>query len=323
MTITENVDPLVSIHEDTASTGEDTASITFRLQRDGQTASSLRVNVRVTESGDMLARGAPNSVSFGAGSDETSLQVNLVNDSDDEDNSVITVDVQDGSGYLPGTDSTAQTTVTDDDHVPVTIQWEEPDLTVIEGTGRAVLNAVATTKDKMPESGFSFDVTATTADDSAMQPGDYEPLPGTSVTATFSRGDFRQITVGSQRYYQATKPITVVIENDTLDEDDENFTVALAYSNPGEPHLQGRGDTATVTITDDDYVPVVLDWEQAEWSARERDGEVTLIVVATTTQDRMPEEGFSVVVSVNSRDDTARQPGDYESVSTTGTFTRG
>ena len=105
----------------------------------------------------MLARGAPNRITFRAGASDASLQVNLVDDTEDEDNSVITAEALAGSGYLPGSPGSAQSEVSDDDHVPVTIAWQDAELTVVEGAGQAVLNAVATTtKDKMPESGFSL-----------------------------------------------------------------------------------------------------------------------------------------------------------------------
>ena len=323
VTIADNDDPLVSISADTSSTSEDTANITFTLTRDGQTTSSLRANVRVTESGNMLAGGTPSSATFGAGDTETTIRVNLSNDNEDEENSVVTVEVLEGNGYFPGTDNSARTTVTDDDHVPVTIGWAATELTVGEGAGVARLTAVATTtKDKMPESGFTFDVIATTSDGSARQPGDYEALDETSGRATFNQSNFSPITVGSQGYYQATMPVDVSIENDALDEDDENFRVALAYSDSSPPHLQGGGDIATVTIADDDHVPVVIEWQQAEWSLRERDGSVTLKAVALTTQNRRPEEGFSVEFTAISIDDTAQQPGDYKSLSKTDTFVR-
>ena len=323
VTISDDDVPRVTVAADAATAGEGDGSITFTLKHDGQTNSSLRVTVRVTESGNMLAS-QPTRVTFAADSGNASLVINLVDDAEDEDNSMIAVEVVAGSGYLPGTDSTAQTTVTDDDQVPVTIRWEETALTVDEGAGVARLNALATTtKNKQPELGFTFDVTATTADGSARQPGDYQALDETSGTATFNRGDFNPITVGSQSYYQATRPVAVSIQNDTLEEDDENFRVALAYSDPSPPHLRGSGDTATVTISDDDHVPVILDWQQAEWSVRERDGEVTLRATATTTQNRMPEEGFSAEVTMSTGDDTARQPGDYEKRTTTETFNNG
>ena len=155
VTISDNDDPLVSITAESQTASEADGSISFTLTRDGQTEASLRVNVRVTESGNMLARGAPNRITFRAGASDASLQVNLVDDTEDEDNSVITAEVLAGSGYLPGSPGSAQSEVSDDDHVPVTIAWQDTELTVVEGAGQAVLNAVATTtKDKMPEPRF-------------------------------------------------------------------------------------------------------------------------------------------------------------------------
>ena len=145
MTISDNDEPLVSITADASSATEEDSSIAFTLTRDGQTTSSLRVNVRVTESGNMLARGAPTRVTFAVDSDTASLQVNLAGDTEDEDDSTVTVEVVDGNGYLPGSPSSAQTAVSDDDHVPVTLAWEETAVTVDEGDGTVTLTTVATT----------------------------------------------------------------------------------------------------------------------------------------------------------------------------------
>ena len=145
-------------------------------------------------------------------------------------------------------------TIADNDHVPVVLSWEQAAATAEEatspGTTRPVsLSAVAvTTKDKMPESGFSFDVTVATANGSATQPADYQQL---SDTATFNRSDFSVATVSGQRRYRAVKTFTVRVTHDTLLEPNETFTVTLNYADPGLPHLLGGRDTATVTITDD------------------------------------------------------------------------
>ena len=103
-------------------------------------------------------------------------------------------------------------TIADNDFVPVVLSWEQAAVTAEEATSpgstRPVsLSAVAvTTKDKRPESGFSFDVTVATADGSATQPADYLRL---SDTATFSRSDFSLTTVSGQRRYRAVKTFTV------------------------------------------------------------------------------------------------------------------
>ena len=118
-----------------------------------------------------------------------------------------------------------------------------------EHSPRVSLRAIAvTTKDKMPESGFTFDVTVATADGSATQPADYQQL---SDTATFNRSDFSLATISGQRRYRAVKTFTVRVTHDTLLEPNETFTVTLNYADPSLPYLQGGRDTATVTITDD------------------------------------------------------------------------
>ena len=320
VTITDDDEPLVSIEGDTSTTGEDTPHITFTLTHDSQAAPSLGVNVRVTESASMLARGAPTQVNFTAGLSTAGLQVNLVNDTEDEEDSEITVEVVNGSGYLPGSRSFATTTVTDDDHVPVTLEWEETTVSVDEDDRMVTLTAVATTKDKRPESGSNFNATVTVSDGSATDPDDYSP--SSSTTLAFGPGTFAQETVDGQSRYQATQTVTVSIVPDNAYEPDENFTARLAYETPGESHLRGGNSTATVTITDDDPVPLVLGWEQSEWSVEESDGTVTLRAVATTTINRIPEEGFSFDATVNTQNGDARQPGDYSQLSVTETFVR-
>ena len=321
VTISDNDEPLVSITEDDSSATEEDSSIAFTLTRDGQTTSSLRVNVRVTETGNMLARGAPTRVTFAANSDTASLQVNLAGDTEDEDDSTVTVEVVDGSGYLPGSPSSAQTAVSDDDHVPVTLQWEETAVTVDEDNGTVTLTAVVTTtKDKRPESGSSFVATVTSTDGTATQPDDYQQL---SANYTFVPSDFRRVPAGSEHRYQASRPVSVRVYNDTDDEPDERFTVTLAYADPDPPHLQGGNSTATVTITDDDPVPLVLSWERPEWSVEESDGSVTLKAVATTTINRIPEEGFNFEATVDTRQNgRASRASDYTHLSVTETFLR-
>ena len=107
----------------------------------------------------------------------------------------------------------------------------------------------------MPESGFSFDVTASTANGSARQPADYTRL---SETVTFDRSDFSPTTVNGQPRYWAVKVFTVSVVSDNVREANEYFTVNLAYSNPGLPHLSLGDRTATITVTDDRSTTVDL-----------------------------------------------------------------
>ena len=216
--------------------------------------------------------------------------------------------------------STATVTIVDNEHVPVTIDWERTTVTVDEGGPTATLRAVAvTTKDKMPETGFSFDVSVYTADGSASQNTDYTRL---SDTVTFDRTDFSRAAVSGQRRYRAVKQVEVAIVDDTDDEPDEDLTVTMAYANPGLPHLQGGPATATVTITDNDHVPVTIEWEQTFFTVDEGAGAVTLRAVAVTTKDKMPEPGFSFSVSTYTAEGTASRIEDYRALDTTTAFNR-
>ena len=159
-----------------------------------------------------------------------------------------------GLTHLRGGPSTAVVTIKDDEHVPVTLSWERSDVTVRENAGSATLRAYAvTTVDKRPEDGFSFDASIETSNGSAAQPGDYTQVDD---TVTFSRSDFSRATVNGERRYRAEKRVQVAIVDDTEDEPDEDFHATLAYSGPILPHLQGGPASTTVSITDNDHVPV-------------------------------------------------------------------
>ena len=181
VTIEDNDLPQVSIEADTTTADED-QTLRFMLTREGSTDDTLMVNVRVSETGRMLASNQPTTARFNVNSSTTTLDVALDDDTEDEDNSVVTVTVRSGSGYAPASNASAQATALDDDHVPVTLSWDRTSLTVAERAGTVTPRAVATTtKDKQPESDFSFGVTLTTTDGTATNPADYSPGNTTAI----------------------------------------------------------------------------------------------------------------------------------------------
>ena len=156
--------------------------------------------------------------------------------------------------HLRGSSAEATVSINDNDHVPVTLGWEETAFTAEEPTSPGQTTAVTlramavTATDKRPESGFTFDFTVNTANGAARQPDDYEPL---SVTETFERNDFSRTTVDGQFRWVASADFTVNVEHDTVNEPLETFRVVLAFVGNSQPYLL-RGDvTATVTTTDD------------------------------------------------------------------------
>ena len=247
--------------------------------------------------------------------------VPIHDDTTDESNEVFRVTLAyqtPGLTHLQGGPSTVVVTIKDNEHVPVTISWEQSDVTVDEDDGSVTLRAFAvTTVDKRPEEGFSFDTSINTSDGSAVEPGDYTQV---DETVTFSRNDFSRVTVNGQRRYRAAKQITVNIEDDSIDEIEEDFTVSLEYANPAPPHLQGGSATATVKIADDEYVPVTIGWREATTTVSEDGGSVTLYAQSTTTETGIPLSDLSFDVRVTTRSGSARQNSDYTSFDATETF---
>ena len=126
-------------------------------------------------------------------------------------------------------------------------------------------------------------------------------LPPT--TLTFNDDDFVRMEVNGRQRYRATMDFTVTVFDDTDDESDETFTAILAYANPDIDNLRLRNSITTVTIKDDEHVPVNLGWLDTSVSVNEGRGTVTLNATATTLVDKRPETGFSfqATVSTSSR----------------------
>ena len=247
--------------------------------------------------------------------------VAIIDDTTDEsvENFRVTINYQTpGLPHLQGGPQSAIVKIRDNEHVPVTISWDQSDITVDEDDGSVILRAFAvTTVDKRPEDGFSFDASIYTSNGSAAQPGDYMQVVD---TVTFSRNDFSRVTVNGDRRYRASKQIVVNIEDDTIDEIEEDFTVTFEYSNPLQPHLQGGPAFASVKIADNEYVPVTISWEETEISVGEDAGSLTLYVRSTTTEAGMPLSDFSFDVRVTTRSGSARQNSDYTSLDSTEIF---
>ena len=245
----------------------------------------------------------------------------IIDDTDDESDERLRVTINyqaSGLTHLQGGPQTATVTIRDNEHVPVTISWDEADVTVGEDDGSVTLRAFAvTTVDKRPEDGFSFDTSISTSNGSAVQPGDYTEL---DETVTFGRNDFSRVTVNGDRRYRAAKQVVITIQDDTIDEIEEDFTVSFAYDNPGLLHLQGGSVVADVKIADDDFVPITIGWDQANVSVGENGGSAVLVAQSTTTEDGAPQSDVSFGLRASSRSGSAQQGSDFTALNTNLTF---
>ena len=119
----------------TTSIGEDAASLTFVLSRDGDTSERLQVKLRVTLKGEFLSV----SQIFGqtdieAGAANKNWPLLPTNDNVDEPDGSVTVELLPGTGYTLGTATSATVTILDDDEPP-----GAPTLTVTPGNAQAAL----------------------------------------------------------------------------------------------------------------------------------------------------------------------------------------
>ena len=94
-------------------------------------------------------------------------------------------------------------------------------------------------------------------------------IPLWDATETFEHTDFSSTLVSGDLRYQAEKQFTIGILDDILRENNENFTVRVAYPNPNLPFLRGSSATATVTISDDENRKPVISTRRPPSTYRE------------------------------------------------------
>ncbi len=131
-----------------------------------------------------------------------------------------------------------------------------------------------------------------------------------------------QVTFGPS---ETIKEAQVSARDDSVDDDGEGIT--LSFDNLPEGVAEGSPSESHVQFIDNDFVPVTLRWEETAFTAEEPTSPgattpVTLRALAVTATDKRPESGFTFDFTVNTADGTARQPGDYERLSSTATIDR-
>ena len=227
---------------------------TFTLYRHGGKPDSitrpLQVNVLVTQEGEFISGAAPQTVTFAANQATTTLNVPTTDDSVDELDGRITVELQYtgvGPGSCPSQDDrycyrvkeypgsswyvrSATTAVKDNDYVPPDVSVSDARAGEADGT-------------------IEFTVTLSQANIERAASVDWTTAEDGSTTAATSGVDFTAAS-GTLNFAigETEKTVTVALLDDQLDEADETFNVVL--SNPSELTL--ADDTGMGTILDDD-----------------------------------------------------------------------
>jgi predicted outer membrane repeat protein len=186
-----------------------------------------------------------------AGSTTADITITVATDSLDENDETVIVDMGTPTNATQGTTTTHTATITDDDATPTVTLTNASQATAGE-SGTAVITAELSAASGL-EVTVPFSVNGTST---AVDPDDY------SITASPVI-----IPVGI-----TTADITVTITEDTYIEGDE--TVIVDIGTPTNA-TQGATTTHTLTITDDEALPVV-DFTAASQSVAEDAGTVTV-----------------------------------------------
>ena len=207
------------------------ASIVFAVSRTGATSSALTVDVRVTETGDMVAAGeeGSRSVTIPFGDSSASFTVATVDDSDIEPDSAVAVTVTSGVGYGVVSPGSASVTVTDDDLPLVAVGAAGSPITEGDSAHFALSRTGSTT------SPLTVDLTVSETGGDMVAPTD-EGSRSVTIPAGDSSASFAVATV-----------------DDSDDESDSTVTVSISS---GAGYGVVSPGSARVIVNDDDTAPV-------------------------------------------------------------------
>ncbi len=300
VTITDDdSEPTLSISSPSVTEGDSgSAALTFKATLSAASGKTVKVNYAdagtgTATSGTDYEAITAGTLTFSAGDTSKDIDVSVKGDALNEPNETVEVKISSPTNATISA-ATGTGTITDDDSQPVA-SMSAATASVGESDGTKDL-----TVSLSAASGKAVTVPYTVSSesgDTATATTDYTSVSGGSL----------QIAAGN-----SSGTITVTVVSDTLDEDDETFTVAL-----GAPTNAALGSTTrtVVTITDDDSEPTL---SISSPSVTEGDsGSTTLTFKATLSaaSDRQ--------VKVNYADagtGTATSGTDYEAI-TDGTLT--
>ncbi|WP_419924054.1 S8 family serine peptidase [Candidatus Poriferisocius sp.] len=192
-------------------------------------ASALTVKVKVAESGDYGAATGTRTVTVPTGG-STSFTVTTTDDSADEADGSITATLVDGAGYTVGTPPSASVSVTDNDVPELSVTAGPP---VTEGSG-AVFTVTASPAPAAP----------LTVKVKVAQSGEFATRTGLkTLTMAPSVHGFRSVS------------FSVPTVDDDISEADGSVS-AQVLAGSGYT-LSATASTATVTVADNDIIPVV------------------------------------------------------------------
>lgn len=292
-TILDDDGPSITIGDVTVTegnTGTVNAVFTVRLSAASPqtvTIAFATANGSASSPGDFQSTSG--TLTFNSGETSKTLTVLVNGDVQDELDENFTLTLSSATNAVIA-DAQGQGTIVDDDGPAITID----DATVTEGSS-GTINAVFTVR-LAAASLKTVTVDFATADGTATSPSDYQSITG---TLTFSPGE-------------TTRTITVLVNGDSLEENDETFTVNLSNA-----RIASLADgQATGTIRNDDLASAVQ-FAAATFAVAENAGTATITVTRTGSTAQ------SASVRIATSDGTANANADYSPLSALVTFGAG
>ena len=228
------------------------------------------------------------TLTFNPGDTSKTISVTIVQDAIDETDETFTISLSNPTNSAISV-ATGTVTITDDEGTPTL------SIADVSTSDESAANLTATVT-LSGDSSQTVTVVVTSADGTATSGSDYTAGTG---TLTFNPG------VTSQSF-------TIPILADTIDEENETFTVTL--SSPTNAVVSTTAGIGTMTITDDDASPTV---SLGDLTAAETAGAKNLVATLSVASER------TITVDFATSDFTATAGSDYTAGTGTITFTPG
>ena len=246
VTVNDNDAPVATIKAGTSPVTEGTAaSFTVELSSAAPTGGlTIALTVADVSGSDFVASTDEGSktLAFNAGDTSKTYSVATVADTVDEANGDVTVTVGTGTGYTVGSPSSASVTVNDDDSAN-----ERSDDDPVVGAQSV----------KVSEGGGNAELTLSltrASEDATEIRGTVTPTAGTAGADDYTVDAVAFTIAGTSSSTTVTIPIT----DDSLIEDDETFTAAIAITSPASGYAAGTAPTITITDNDSGVVALSL-----------------------------------------------------------------
>ena len=260
--------PTVSISPLTTGLGSEGDTLMFELKRSIAAGDVLAVSVAIGElgvdadsdPGDLFPdseEGASLSYEIAKNETTVTVEVETIGDNTWENHSKIEIKVLAGDSYTINSENgTASVVVKDDEFVESEAVLSVSPNPIGEGMSKTTATITVTTKsDKRPHGEVTIPLTTT--EGTATSGEDYSVL---DTTLTFAESDFAQIDLDGNNRYRAIKTGDISIMQDSFDEDNESFNVAMGTPSDSLVTLDSGTVNTSVAITDDDMavMPSVL-----------------------------------------------------------------